>query len=279
VSTGARWTTVEVHTSLPAEVSAALFAAGALGVQELRGVLITHFPDDGAAVEAALAAVRGADEDAQITTAPLAPVAWDREWRRGLTRHALGPLVVCPPWLADGEDPARTIVIAPEMAFGTGEHPTTRGVVRLLPRAIRAGDRVADLGCGSAVLAIAAAKLGAGRVVGIEVDAEAIPNAEANVARNGVRDRVTVIEGDAGVILPLVAPVRVVVANIISSVLTELLPAIDAVLPADGDLLCAGVLATEREDFVAVLAVHGFAPVAEDAEDVWWSVHARRTLS
>ena len=74
------------------------------------------------------------------------------------------------------------------MAFGTGEHATTRGVMRLMQDVIRAGDIVADLGAGSAVLAIAAAKLGAARVAAIELDPDAIGNAEENVARNGVAD-------------------------------------------------------------------------------------------
>ena len=102
----------------------------------------------------------------------------------------------------------QSIIIEPGMAFGTGEHATTRGVIRLLQSVIRPGDRVADLGSGSAVLAIAAAKLGARYVAAIELDHDAIENAEQNVARNNVADRVSVIEGDAATLLPLVAPVR-----------------------------------------------------------------------
>jgi ribosomal protein L11 methylase PrmA len=76
-------------------------------------------------------------------------------------------------------------VIDPGMAFGTGDHPTTRGVVRLMQGAVRPGDLVADLGAGSAVLSIAAIKLGAARAAAIEFDPDAIGNAEENVARNG----------------------------------------------------------------------------------------------
>ena len=82
-------------------------------------------------------------------------------------------LAIVPPWLAAGRDLTCTVVIEPEMAFGTGEHQTTRGVVRLLPSVIHLGDRVADLGAGSAVLAIAAAKLGAAHVTAIELDHDA----------------------------------------------------------------------------------------------------------
>jgi len=162
------------------------------------------------------------------------------------------------------------------MAFGTGEHATTRGVVRLLQRALRPGDRVADLGAGSAVLAIAAAKLGAGSVAAIELDPEAIENAEQNAARNGVAERVRVIQGDALLLLPLVAPVRLVLANIISSVLVELLPAIGDALPRDGQAILSGILLEERAHMLGVLAAGGWRVEAEDAEDIWWSVLVTR---
>jgi len=163
------------------------------------------------------------------------------------------------------------------MAFGTGDHATTRGVMRLMSDVIREGDRVADLGAGSAVLSIAAAKLGAGRVAAIELDPEAIGNAEENLVRNGVADRVTVIEGDAELLLPLVAPVRVVLANIISSVLVGLLPHIARAL--DGEGACAilsGILQAERDDLVEVLTTTGWRVTAEDREDIWWSAVVAR---
>src|SRR6185312_7241181 len=113
---------------------------------------------------------------------------------------------------------------------------------------IRGGERVADLGAGSAVLSIAAAKLGAAHVAAIEIDPDAIGNAEENVRCNGVADQVRVIEGDAATLLPLVAPVQVVLANIISSVLTELLPAISLALADEGCAILSGILVAERED-------------------------------
>jgi ribosomal protein L11 methyltransferase len=158
------------------------------------------------------------------------------------------------------------------MAFGTGEHATTRGVVRLLPTIMLHDDVVADLGAGSAVLAIAAAKLGASRVYAIELDGEAIPDAEDNVRRNGVADRVHVFEADAAALLPLVAPVRVVLANIISSVLVELLPIIADALTPDGGAILSGILQEEREEMLRVLRAGGWQVLDEDAEDIWWSV-------
>ncbi len=250
---------------------AALFAVGAQGVHEDGASLVTHFPPD-TDLEAVHRAITEADELVVIETAPVPDVDWTEAWKTRITSHQLGTLVVTPPWLAEGLDPATTIVIEPGMAFGTGEHPTTRGVVRLLPRQLREGAVVADLGAGSAVLAIAAAKLGAARVYAIELDGDAIPDAEKNVEHNGVADRVHVFEADAGALLPLVAPVDVVLANIISSVLIELMPVIGTSLKAGGTAILSGILREERETMLEVLAAHGWTVLEEDAEDIWWSV-------
>jgi ribosomal protein L11 methyltransferase len=162
------------------------------------------------------------------------------------------------------------------MAFGTGDHATTRSVVMLLQDVVRGGDRVADLGAGSAVLAIAAAKLGASRIVAIELDNDAIANAEENVRRNGVVERVSVVEGDAASLLPLVAPVRIVTANIISSVLTDLLPTIANALDPDGCAILSGILVSERSMMVERLDAAGWRVAAEIEEGEWWSATVER---
>jgi ribosomal protein L11 methyltransferase len=255
---------------------AALFEMGSLGVHEAGDELVTHFPEETDAASI-VAAVLAAAPAARVSASLIPTVDWSEEWKKGVGAHELGALAIVPPWLADGRDPARTIVIEPEMAFGTGEHQTTRGVVRLLPALVRAGDRVADLGAGSAVLAIAAAKLGAARVTAIELDHDAIANANENVVRNGVSDVVTVLEGDAALLLPFVAPVRVVLANIISSVLIELLPGISDALTDDGEAILSGILLEERDVMVDVLRAGGWRIVDEDVEGAWWSVRIARS--
>lgn len=271
----APWISVRVsptpdHPDARRDCLAALFAVGAQGVHEDGSSLVTHFPP-GTDLEGVHRALTEADEGVSIETAPVADIDWSEAWKARIVAHELGRLTVTPPWLMGDRDPATTIVIEPGMAFGTGDHATTRGVVRLLPAVLRVGDVVADLGAGSAVLAIAAAKLGASRVYAVELDGEAIPDAEANVARNGVADRVHVFEADAGALLPLLAPVRVVLANIISSVLIELLPTIAESLDADGAAIISGILLEERETMQTVLTTTGWRILDEDAEGIWWS--------
>jgi ribosomal protein L11 methyltransferase len=270
------WITVRVTPGARRDdVLAALFEAGAEGVQELPDSLVTHAHglDDATRLERAALAI---GSDVMVSTEPLQISDWSERWKHALTAQRVGRLVITPPWLAAGLDRATTIVIDPGMAFGTGEHATTRSVVRLLQSVVRPDDRVADLGAGSAVLAIAAAKLGASRVVAIELDPEAIENAEENVRRNGVEARVSVVEGDAASLLPLVAPVRVVTANIISSVLLELLPTISSALDAGGCAILSGILTSERPMMLDRLGAAGWKVAEEIEEGEWWSATVER---
>jgi ribosomal protein L11 methyltransferase len=271
VSQSSRWVTVKVDPGNESEaVLAALFEAGAQGIQELGGLYVTHVATEQAA-NALCTAALAVNPDARVETSPLPDVDWSERWKEQLHIQSLGSLSVAPPWLAESLDPATTIVIDPGMAFGTGEHATTRGVVRLMQRVIKPGDRVADLGAGSAVLAIAAAKLGAGSAAAIEIDPDAIGNAQENVERNRVADIVRVIEGDASLLLPLVAPVDIILANIISSVLIDLLPIFALALAHDGHAILSGMLFAERDDMIRAFEDAGWRLDAEDHEDAWWS--------
>jgi ribosomal protein L11 methyltransferase len=251
-------------------VIAALFESGSQGVQEDGTSVVTHFPS-AAPLDEIRMAVMTADPRADIEVSD-APETDYSKWRASVSAHRVGNLVVAPPWLAGEYDSPTTIVVDPAMAFGTGEHPTTRGVMRLIQGVVRSGDVVADLGAGSAVLSIAAAKLGARRVTAVEIDPDSIGNAEENVRVNGVEDVVDVIEGDAATLLPLLAPVRVVLANIISSVLIALLPTIRASLDAGGRAILSGILVEERATMVAALDADGWIVEREDTEEAWWSV-------
>lgn len=271
-----RWTTVRVTDFSDRDaVIASLFQVGAEGVQELPDAVVTHVSD--ADRSRIAAAVADADAGASVAFEPTPDVDWSVEWKSRIRAHRIGRLVVTPPWLADQFDDHERIVIEPQMAFGTGEHETTRGVLRLLGGIVRSGDTVADLGAGSAVLAIAAAKLGATRVVAVELDPDAIANAEENVRTNGVENQVTVIEGDAAVILPLVAPMRVVLANIIWPVLGQLLPAIADAMTPDGVTVLSGLLADERPLVESLLRQLGWTIDQVDEEGIWWSVSIVRS--
>lgn len=269
------WLAVRVEPSGDGQqIIDALFRAGSLGVQEESNAIITHFPP-GTLPSLIEDVVRGADPRARITTGDAPKSDWS-EWRASVRAHTLGKLIIAPPWLAGKHPGSLEVVIDPAMAFGTGEHATTRGVVRLMQQLPSMPEVVADLGSGSAVLSICAAKLGAKRVAAIEVDHDAIGNAEDNVAVNEVAGIVHVIQGDAGLLLPLVAPVGLVLANIISSILIELLPAIHTAVSPGGHAILSGILVDERPKMVDAIQRGGWTMVSEDSEEGWWSVLIER---
>jgi ribosomal protein L11 methyltransferase len=273
---GARVLAVRVRPGADRDrVIGALFSIGAQAVEERGDALHTELATSvgAATVERAVRAA-SADADLSVSESPVAD--WSERLRGAVGAQELGALAIVPPWMAAGRDPARTVVIEPAMAFGTGEHATTRGVVRLLQRVPTRDVRVADLGAGTGVLAIAAAKLGARQAVAIEIDPDATPNAEVNVVANGVSDRVTVIEGDAATLLPLVAPVDLILANILSSVIVELLPVMAESLAPGGSAILSGVLAEEADVLQRVLGERGWLVGDVDREDIWWSAVATR---
>lgn len=257
------------------EVLAALFAAGAQGVHEDGAALVTSFPPE-TDITPIVDAVKAIAPNASYVEGTTDTTDWSVHWRDKLKAHSLGRLTVAPPWLADGLDPSRTIVIEPGMAFGTGDHPTTRGALRLMQTIITPGLVVADLGAGSAILAIAAARLGASNVFAIEYDSDAISNAEENASRNGVADVVHIFEGDANILLPLVAPVDVIIANIISSVIVELLPAMRAALREGGRAIISGMLVEERDVMLEAIVGDGWRVEQEDVEDAWLTLSIAR---
>jgi len=183
---------------------------------------------------------------------------------------------VVPSWieLPPGDGP--TVVLDPESAFGSGEHGSTRAALTLLERHLRPGDRVLDLGSGSGILAIAAAKLGAASAVGIENDAEANPVAWRNAERNGVTASVDFLEGDAGDLAPLVGPADLLLSNILRLANTALLPAIVAALRPGGLAIFSGMEELEAPLFRPVLETGGLAVRDEVTDTGWWAVAAAR---
>ncbi len=240
------------------------------------GTLVTFAEDEEAAAALVAALAAEGTPPSEISRRPLEALDWTTRWRDGLGARAFGRLTVVPSWVERlaGEGP--TVVLDPESAFGSGEHGSTRAALTLLERHLRPGDRVLDLGSGSGILAIAAAKLGAAGAVGIENEAEANPVARRNAERNGVGATVEFIEGDAGDLAPLLGPADLLLSNILRTVNTILLPAIIGALRPGGLAIFSGMETTEAAAFRPVLAAAGLIE-RDEAEDAgWWGVAAAR---
>jgi ribosomal protein L11 methyltransferase len=187
----------------------------------------------------------------ELTTRLVHEADWAEAWKAYFPVLRVGRrLVIRPTWLDAEPGPDDVVLdLDPGMAFGTGLHPTTRlcliALESLADRGRLRGARVLDVGCGSGILAIAAAKLGAASVVGIDVDPIAVEATLANAATNGLSGRISARLGSLPSGLP---PFDVVSANLIASLLVELAPALAAELRRHGTLVSSGIFIDREAD-------------------------------
>lgn len=173
-------------------------------------------------------------------------------------------LWIVPSW-HDAPDPAAVnLVLDPGMAFGTGSHPTTGLCLEWLERHYAGGcaETLLDYGCGSGILAIAGARMGATNVTGVDIDPQAVDAAQANAERNEVTARFADLEQ------PLTGQWQVVVANILANPLKALAPAISAHVAPGGWLVLSGILVEQADDLIAIYAPFAALTVA-DSRDGW----------
>jgi len=214
-------------------------------------------------------------DDVRVSHHWQAHEAWEETWRQGLDpRRVTDRLVVAPSWTDPDLEPGELLLtVDPGMAFGTAEHASTRGSLRLLDHHLRPGDRIVDVGAGSGILAIAGVRLGADSAMAIEMDPWACHVIRENAELNGVADQVSVLNQEVGPdLLASQGPFDGVVANIETGTLVQLLPGFRACLhPEGGWLILAGILQGEAGQILRAADEEGFDLVSQDREDGWWS--------
>ena len=236
---------------------AAMEAAGLLGIEEQDGRTSAYFPER-------------ADLDVAGEWAAVPDEDWNAEARRHLTPVVVGGIVVAPPWADDAPHAAVRVVIDPAQAFGTGHHETTTGCLAALQELDLAGRSVLDVGTGSGVLAIAAAKLGAGPVIAVDNDPLATEAAVLNAAANHV---------DVEVVLGTAADVPgvfdVVIANLDTATITAVAVDLAAKIAHGGTLIASGVSVPRLDEGVAVLEAVGLTVWARPGRE-WVLFRAHR---
>jgi ribosomal protein L11 methyltransferase len=209
--------------------------------------------------------------------APVADADWAAAWREHFRPLAIGRgLLVAPPWEIPPATDRLVLTIEPGRAFGTGHHGTTAGCLELLEGVVTAErpPRALDLGTGSGILAVAAARLGVASILACDTDPDAIAATQTNAALNGVADRVRAVVAEVASLT--VEPAPLVLANLLAAAHRALAADCYPRLVAPGGVLVAGgLLDAEADDVAATLATQGFRRESTVRIDGWSSLSLR----
>ena len=223
-----------------------------------------------------------------MTMDSLQDADWENNWKQYYKPMEIGErLLVIPQW--EQEDPKVRkaleggrvpLILEPGLTFGTGSHATTRLCLTALEQAVRGGEKVLDLGCGSGILSIAALKLGAGSALAVDIDDKCLDVAYENAAMNGIgRDTYTVKVGDILSDEALRAQIGggydVVLANIVADVIIGLGPMVRSLLSENGVFLCSGIIDTRAEEVTGKLRQAGLEILDTRSSEGWYAYTCR----
>jgi ribosomal protein L11 methyltransferase len=201
---------------------------------------------------------------------------WAQSWKAFFWPRRITPrIVVKPTWREYRAEPGQLIIeIDPGMAFGTGTHPTTVLCIHLLEKYLRPAQRVLDVGTGSGILLIAAAKLGAARLTGIDLDPLAVEVARQNIRQNHIPpEAVELICGH--LVDHVTGSYDVVVANILAEVIIHLLDDVTRVIRPGGLLICSGIIQAARSDVAEKMTACGFDVIDVQEQEEWVALAGR----
>lgn len=216
----------------------------------------------------------------QPTYRTVAEEDWAEAWKAHYHPVRIGRRVLIRPvWvpLEIGPDDVE-IALDPGMAFGTGTHPTTQLCLEAIEDLIQPGANVLDLGCGSGILAIGAAKLGAHHVLGLDIDSVAVDVARENIASNGVADRITIEQGSLENIITSARRFDLIVVNILARIIIQMCDQhLGQTVRPGGLAIFSGIIDTQADDVEAALVKTGLTPTRRRQQGDWVAIEARRT--
>ena len=196
---------------------------------------------------------------------------WQESWKRHFHVLRVGRrIVICPTWREHREQPDEIVIsLDPGMAFGTGHHPTTRMCLEAVEALVFPNSRVLDVGCGSGILSIASAKLGAAEVVSYEIEEPAARVARENALRNGVEQVVKVVQGTLGSDDGREQGYDVVLANISATVVSSMSGLLAGAVAPGGKVVVSGIVGDRNEEAADKLKLAGLTLIEETWSDDW----------
>ena len=204
---------------------------------------------------------------------------WADSWKKHYKPVRLGErILVRPLWIdVDLRDDDIEIALDPGMAFGTGTHPTTQLCLKALERIVTPNIEVLDLGCGSGILSIATAKLGAKNIIGFDVEARAIEATIENAQQNGVADKIEAYHGGLDDVLATGKTYDLVVVNILARIIMVMCEqSLGETVRVGGKAIFSGIIEEQLERFNIALRKTGLEPTAQYQQGDWFLIEAER---
>ncbi len=216
--------------------------------------------------------------DAEVTQTGVKEEDWADSWKQYYKPIKTGDrLVIVPVWETYDPTPDEiTVLMDPGMAFGTGTHETTRLCAALLEQYVTPGCTMLDVGCGSGILAICAAKLGASQCFACDIDPQAVKVAVENTKLNDTPNVKCAVSDLLKQTEKVEGGYQVAAANIVADVIIRLAPDIGAYLADDGVLIVSGIIIERAEETVAALNEAGFRVIDDRRENGWYAAAVKR---
>ena len=271
------WVDVCIHGSLDTgELLSRLDDAEVQGAWEDEGKVHLYWAESQwtearlSALRAALADVTEASQEQLLSVTRVPAQDWNEAWARSVKPLRIGRFVIRPSW-----EPAELgphdleIILDPKQAFGTGHHATTRMLLEWLQQDIRGGEQVLDVGTGSAILAMAAVKLGAASAVGVEIDAVATDCAREYVELNHLTNKIEIVTGTLADLPPARIAPDVVLANLDRQTVLSLAEELANLARRGAGILVSGILSEQRDEIVGRFLDLGLACSKQREEEGW----------
>ncbi|MDD4296533.1 MAG: 50S ribosomal protein L11 methyltransferase [Ruminiclostridium sp.] len=194
---------------------------------------------------------------------------WKDNWKKNYkTFHISEKVIIKPSWETCNFSPNQIVIeIDPGMAFGTGTHETTRMCALFLDDLVKGNENVLDLGCGTGILGIVAAKLGASKVTCVDIDEAACRIAKENISNNHASELINVVNGELSDVEK--KEYDIVIINIIADVILSLIPDIKMYCKSTSVVLLSGIIKERRQEVLDSAVLHGFRPVQELNDGEW----------